>query len=176
MTDARRPRTTNDWVTRQLQGTAPRPSNLPDERRARADRRHRVWWSVWYGSFNPRRRRPPRRLDDSRYHSLDWYAAHLLAVSVGILLLSATDAFLTLILLVNGAAEVNPVMAALIYRSAATFTALKMGLTSMGIVLMVFLARYRIMRLIRVDLLMYGVLLIYVWLVLYEIWMLKNSV
>jgi len=84
------------------------------------------------------------------------------------------DAFLTLLLLYDGAAEVNPVMAALIYRSTATFTALKMGLTSVGIVLMVFLARYRFMRLIRVDLAMYGVLLIYVWLVLYEIWMLKT--
>jgi hypothetical protein len=175
MKDTRRSETTNDWVTQQLQGTAPRPSNLPVEQRAHADRRHRVWWSVWYGSFNPRRRRPPRRVEDSRYHSLDWYAAHLLAVSVGILVLSAVDAFLTLVLLVNGAAEVNPVMAALIYKSAAAFTALKMGLTSMGIVLMVFLARYRFMRMIRVDVGLYGVLLIYVWLVLYEIWMLKNS-
>jgi hypothetical protein len=174
MKDLRRSSKINDWVTRQLQGTAPAPPDLTAERRARADRRHRVWWSVWYGSFNPRRRRPPRRLDDSRYHSLDWYAAHLLAVSVAILLLSAVDAFLTLLLLYDGAAEVNPVMAALIYRSTATFTALKMGLTSVGIVLMVFLARYRFMRLIRVDLAMYGVLLIYVWLVLYEIWMLKT--
>ncbi len=133
-------------------------------------------WSVCYGSFNPRRRRPPRRLDDSRYHSLDWYAAHLLAVSIGILVLSAADAFLTLTLLFNGADEMNPVMAPVILRGAAMFTAVKMGLTSLGVVIMVFLARYRFMRVIRVDLVMYGVLLVYIWLVLYEMWMLKSSI
>lgn len=167
-------RTTNDWAARQLRGTAPPPPDLGEERRAHRERRSRVMWSVWYGSFNPRRRRPPRRLDDSRYHSLDWYAAHLLAVSVGILVLSAADAFLTLTLLFNGAHEMNPVMAPVIFRSAAMFTAVKMGLTSLGVVLMVFLARYRFMRLIRVDLVMYGVLLIYIGLVVYEMWMLKR--
>jgi hypothetical protein len=165
---------TNDWAARQLRGTAPPPPDLGEERRAHRDRRSRHFWSVWYGSFNPRRRRPPRRLDDSRYHSLDWYAAHLLAVSVGILVLSAADAFLTLTLLVNGADEMNPVMASVVIRGAAMFTAVKMGLTSLGVVLMVFLARYRFMRLIRVDLVMYGVLLVYIWLVLYEMWMLKR--
>jgi hypothetical protein len=167
-------RTTNDWAARQLRGTAPPPPDLGEERRAHRERRSRVMWSVWYGSFNPRRRRPPRRLDDSRYHSLDWYAAHLLAVSVGILVLCAADAFLTLTLLFNGAHEMNPVMAPVIFRSAAMFTAVKMGLTSLGVVLMVFLARYRFMRLIRVDLVMYGVLLIYIGLVVYEMWMLKR--
>jgi Domain of unknown function (DUF5658) len=174
MKDSSGTRTTNDWAARQLRGTAPPVPALGNERRALGDRRSRLWWSVWYGSLNPRRRRPPRRLDDSRYHSLDWYAAHLLAVSIGILVLSAADAFLTLTLLFDGADELNPVMAPVVLRGAATFAAMKMGLTSLGVVLMVFLARYRFMRLIRVDLAMYGVLLIYIWLVLYEIWMLKS--
>jgi Domain of unknown function (DUF5658) len=172
MKDGRR--TANDWAARQLQGTAPPPPDFSEERRGHRDRRSRLLWSVWYGSFNPRRRRPPRRLNDSRYHSLDWYAAHLLGVSVGILVLSAADAFLTLTLLIHGADEVNPVMAPVIFRGAALFTAVKMGLTSVGVVLMVVLARYRFMRLIRVDLVMYGILLVYIGLVLYEMWMLKR--
>ncbi len=45
------------------------------------------------------------------------------------------------------------------------FAALKMGMTSVGVVLMVFLARYRFMRLMRVDLVLYGVLLVYLGLV-----------
>src|SRR5450755_849793 len=98
---------------------------LTHERRDRADRRLRVWWSVCYGSFNPRRRTPPRRRDDSRFHSLDWHSAHLLAVAIGILLSSVVDAFLTLVLLQGGAAEVNPIMALVIYRSVAAFAALK---------------------------------------------------
>ena len=146
------------------------------ERRARADRRHRVWWSVWYGSFNPRRRAPLRRQDDSGFHSLDWHSSHLLAVAIGILLLSVLDAFLTMLLLQGGANEVNPVMAAVIYRSVAMFAALKMGMTGLGVLLMVFLARYRFMRLVRVEWALYGVLLAYVSLVCYEFWMIKSPV
>ena len=144
------------------------------EQRARADRRHRVWWSVWYGSFNPRRRAPLRRQDDSGFHSLDWHSSHLLAVAIGILLLSVLDAFLTMLLLQGGANEVNPVMAALIYRSVAMFAALKMGMTSVGVMLMVFLARYRFMRVLRVEWVLYGVLIAYVTLIGYEVWMLKG--
>src|SRR5271163_2899033 len=105
----------------------PAQSHLTHERRYRADRRSRLWWSVCYGSFNPRRRTPPRRLDDSRFHSLDWHSAHLLAVAIGILLLCVADAFLTLILLQGGAAEINPLMALLLCRSVAAFAVLKIA-------------------------------------------------
>ncbi len=174
MKEASRSRRINDWVTRQVEATAARLPTAP-ERRQRADRRHRALWSVVYGSFNPRRRRPARRTNDSRFHPIDWHGAHLLAVSLGILLLSATDAFLTGILLVHGADEVNPIMALLVYRNVAVFAALKMAMTGAGIMVLVFLARYRFMRVIRVDLVMYAVLLVYAWLIGYEIWMLRSA-
>jgi Domain of unknown function (DUF5658) len=151
------------------------PSQTQDWVAHRSDRRRKVCWSVLYGSFNPRRRRPPRRLDDSRFHSLDWHSAHLLAVTIGILLLCAADAFLTVTLLRSGAYEVNPVMAALLYRSVAVFTAFKMAMTGIGTLLMVFLARYRFMRIIRVEMVLYAVLAAYLALIGYEIWMLKGS-
>ena len=94
---------------------------------------------------------------------------------MGILLLSATDAFLTGILLLHGAAEVNPIMAVFVYRSVATFAALKMAMTGVSIMVMVFLSRYRFMRVLRVDLVLYAVLLVYFWLIGYEIWMLHDS-
>jgi len=144
------------------------------ERRDRAERRHRVWWSALYGSFNPRRRSSPRRLGDSSFHALDWHSPHLLAVALGIVLLSVVDAFLTLALLQGGAIEVNPIMAVLIYRSVAMFATLKMGMTGAGVILMVFLAHYRFMRLLRVEWALYGVLLGYAGLIGYEIWMLKG--
>jgi hypothetical protein len=175
MKDASRPGRINDWVSQQLQGVAARSPPWGSERRKRADRRDRVWWSVLYGSFNPRRRRPARRVNDSRFHPMDWYSAHLLAVSIGILLMSAADAFLTGVLLVHGADEVNPVMAVLVYRSVAVFAAFKMAMTGVSIVVMVFLARYRFMRVIRVDLVLYAVLIVYAWLIGYEIWMLKGA-
>lgn len=90
------------------------------------------------------------------------------------MLLSASDAFLTAILLLHGADEVNPIMAVLVYRSVAAFAALKMAMTGASIVVMVFLSRYRFMRVIRVELVLYAVLVIYAWLIGYEIWMLKN--
>jgi hypothetical protein len=134
-----------------------------------------LWWSVFYGSFNPRRRRPARRLDDSRFQPVDWYSPHLLAVSIAILLLSASDAFLTAVLLLHGADEVNPIMAVLVYRSVAAFAALKMAMTGASIIVMVALSRYRFMSLIRVELVLYAVLAGYAWLIGYEMWMLKTS-
>jgi Domain of unknown function (DUF5658) len=145
------------------------------ERREHVDRRHRLWWSVVYGNFNPRRRGPPRRLDQSRYHSVDWHSPHLLAVAISILLLSVVDAFLTLILLQGGADEVNPIMALFVYRSVAVFAALKMALTSLGVVFMVFLARYRFMRRLPVGWVLYGVLIAYTSLIGYEIHLFKSS-
>ena len=45
-----------------------------------------------------------------------------------------------------------------------------------AVVLMVFLAQYRFMRLLRVEWGLYGVLLAYVSLVSYEIWLLKAPI
>jgi hypothetical protein len=90
------------------------------------------------------------------------------------LLLSVADAFLTVVLLQGGADEVNPIMAALIYRSVAMFAALKMAMTGIGVVLMVFLAPYRFMRLLRVEWVLYGVLTAYASLIGYEVWMLRG--
>jgi hypothetical protein len=158
------PKASSDWVSAQPAAA---------ERRGRTDRRRRICWAVLYGGFRPRRRKPPRRLDDSRFHALDWHASHLLAVAIGILLLSVADAFMTVTLLAGGANEVNPVMALMIYKSAAVFASVKMTLTGLGVLMMVLLARYRFMRLVRVDTVLYGVLVVYMGLLGYEFWMLR---
>jgi hypothetical protein len=95
-------------------------------------------------------------------------------VAISILLLCVADAFMTVVLLQGGANEVNPIMAAVIYRSVALFAALKMGLTGVSITLLVILARYRFFRLMRVEWVLYGVLAAYVSLIGYEVWMLKG--
>jgi hypothetical protein len=139
-------------------------------RRAADPRRRRVWWSVIYGNVKPRRRAPQRRIDDG-YQSRDWHSSHLLAVAMGILLLSAADAFMTVTLLAGGAVEVNPVMAAVVYQSAGVFATLKMSLTGAGVILLVFLARYRFMRVIAVGTVMYAIFIAYAGLLGYEYWM-----
>ncbi|MGC1387393.1 MAG: DUF5658 family protein [Steroidobacteraceae bacterium] len=163
-----------DRVSNRLQVTAPCASSVAGEQRRLPDRRQRVLWSVVYGSFNARRRRPPRRTDESRYHSLDWHDAHLLAVSIGILIMSVADAALTLTLMTYGAVEINPVMAVLVDGSPAVFAALKIAMTGISVVVMVFLARYRFMRAVRVDLILYAVLVGYMILIGHEYRMLQN--
>lgn len=148
---------------------------FPSERRDPADRRRRVWWSVVYGNFNPRRR-ASRRMDHARFHFVDWHSSHLLAVAMGIVLLSAADAFMTVTLLSGGAVEVNPVMAVVIYQSAALFAALKMGLTGLGVTLMVYMARYRLLLIVRVELVLYAILVGYAALLGYEFWLLHEVV
>ena len=152
MDPSKRPIERRDWASAQAEGAAV-PVQAPEfERRDRRDRRSRILWSIVYGSFNPRRRRPPRRAGESRFHSLDWHSSHLLAVSI----------------LAGGAVEVNPVMAAVVYRSAAGFAALKMMMTGISVTMMVMLARYRFMRMVRVDVVMYLVFAGYVALLVYE--------
>jgi hypothetical protein len=50
-----------------------------------------------------------------------------------------------------------------------------MAMTGLGIVGLVFLSRYRFMRVLRVELVLYAVLVVYAGLIGYEIWMLKAS-
>ena len=164
----------NDPVVHLLRGHPQASPGVLNERRDRPDRRMRLWWSVVYGSFNPRRRRPARSGDDGGFHSLDWHASHLMAVAIGILLLCCADAFMTLVLLSDGAQEVNPIMATVVYRSVTFFTSLKMAMTGVGVVLMVFLARYRFMRLIRVEMALYAVLAGYLTLIGYELWLVSK--
>jgi hypothetical protein len=59
-------------------------------------------------------------------------------------------------------------MAAVVYRSAAGFAALKMMMTGVSVTMMVLLARYRFMRMVRVDVVMYLVFAGYVALLAYE--------
>jgi hypothetical protein len=165
-------RESSDRVMHQLQGLRePSPGALAD-RRDRVERRRRLWWSLWYGSFKPRRRSPARRLSDLRFTATDWHASHLLAVAVGILLLSVCDAFLTVALLQVGAQELNPVMAAVVYRSVTVFTSLKMAMTGISVLFMVSLAHYRFLRIVRVQVVLYVVLIAYASLIGYELWML----
>lgn len=164
----------DDWVSRQLRGDIHPDPGSPADRRSQGDRRRRLLWSVIYGSFNPRRRRPPRRLDDSRFHTLDWHRTHLLGVAIGILVLNVADAFLTVALLSGGAVEVNPVMAMLFERHPAAFAAIKMGITGVSILALVVLAYHRFMRMVRVEVILYVILLTYVVLIAHELDMLRR--
>jgi hypothetical protein len=161
-----------DWIPPQAAG---RETGLDSrrDRRVGPERRHRVWWAFFYGSVRPRRRLPARRLGDAQFYAMDWHGAHLWAVSIVILILSAADAFLTLTLMSGGAVEVNPLMAMFLGGNVTVFAGFKMAMTGIGVTMMVFLARYRFLRVVRVEVILYAVLTAYIVLIVHELRMLQ---
>ncbi len=148
--------------------------NLASERRMRLERRHRRLWSIAYGSFNPRRR-SIRRTDGHHVQFVDWHRPHLLGVALGIILLCSIDAFLTLTLISQGASELNPVMAHLLYRDIAIFAVGKMFMTGVGVLTLVALSRCRVFGKIRVDVGLYLTLAGYIALIAYELSLLYGT-
>src|SRR5882757_10272780 len=161
---------------------APDMSHSPDattasaapDRRSAPDRRKRVLYSLFYGSFNPRRR-TPRRTDARSLRDLDWHQPQWLAVAMLIVVLSCVDAALTLSLMSHGAYEVNPLMAPIVGGSPLVFTVIKVGLTAGGVVLLTLAARMRAFGKIPVSFLLYGVLIGYGTLVVYELKLLEET-
>jgi hypothetical protein len=140
------------------------------ERRSGYDRRRLSTRTFFQGGLTPRRRGGRRQGEGAAL--VDWHEPHLLFMSLMILLLSVTDAFLTLTLLMHGANEANPLLAFLLADHPALFASVKMSLTGFGVLVLVALARARVFRIIRVSALMHGFLAAYLALVCYEWWLL----
>jgi len=161
-------------VVSQLVGEKLSAPGVVHDRRNVRDRRRLSLWSVVYGGLRPRRRQL-RRVDESNVPVVDWHDPHLLAVSIFVLLLSCADALLTLTLLFHGASEANPFMARLIAADVTLFTSVKMGLTGVGIVVLVLLSRYRLFGRFPVAGALYTVLAGYIVLVIYELVLLTHA-
>ncbi|MDH3419434.1 MAG: DUF5658 family protein [Gammaproteobacteria bacterium] len=141
------------------------------ERRGGYDRRELSMRTFMQGGLTPRRR-GGRRAGEG--HALvDWHEPHLLFMSLMILLLSVTDAFLTLTLMTHGATEANPVLAYVLADHPELFALVKLTLTGIGILVLVALARARVFRIIRVSAVMQSCLVLYIALICYEWWMLE---
>jgi hypothetical protein len=142
------------------------------ERRLRIERRRSVLRALWRGNF-ARRRLAPRRSNERHAVVTDWFHTQWLAVGILILLLCGADALLTLTLISRGAVEVNPVMDPLVRGSGQSFALWKFVLTSMGVVILTLLARLRMFGR-AVGTILYVFLAMYVVLVGYEIFLLRN--
>ena len=86
--------------------------------------------------FFGRRKEVRRNEDNRKSYFLDHYSLRVFGVIIGIILLSLTDAMLTLYLIRNGAAEVNPVMEHFLRYGPLPFLAAKYLLTTASIVLL----------------------------------------
>ncbi len=138
------------------------------ERRRGPDRRTRVARSLIYGSFHPRRL-GPRRDGEHRLGAIDWYHPWWLAIATLILALCAADAVLTVVLIGHGAYELNPILAPLVGGSGVLFALVKVGLTGIGVVLLTLLSRVKAFGRMPVAILLYGVLVGYGALIVYEL-------
>ncbi len=138
------------------------------EKRTADDRRRFDWRTVFYG-FLRSRRRHLRRNVDADVIFIDWHHPWLFFLAVGTMLLSCTDAFLTVMLLDLGMIEANPVMASLLGQGTALFAATKMAFTGFGILTLVFLAKSRFLDRVRTGLILTVFFTAYACLVCYEI-------
>jgi uncharacterized protein DUF5658 len=151
-------------------GTTPAP---PEERRvAKSDRRALTLWTLFASGFSPRRRTGRRASD----HELpvDFHDPRLLVPVVAMLLLSIMDAFLTVTLMSDGAQETNPLLAFVLTEHPRLFAVVKMGLTGLGAMLLVALARARLFKIVRVSAFLYALLAGYFCLVMYEAWLIRG--
>ncbi len=138
------------------------------DRRGLSDRRQFNWRTVAHG-FLRSRRHNLRRSEDADVEFLDWHHPWLFFLAVGTMLLSCTDAFLTLKLLDLGMYEANPVMAGMMGQGTAAFAASKMVLTGAGILTLVFLAKARFLNRVRTGLFLTAFFSGYCCLVCYEL-------
>ena len=143
-------------------------SEVIAERRAFEDRRAFSWRTAFFG-FMRSRRHNSRRDDDGDVIFMDWHHPWLFFLSVGIMLLSCTDAFLTLLLIERGMVEANPIMAAVLGQGAATFAVSKVFMTGTSILILVFLAKFQFMNRLRTGLFLTLFFSIYSCLVCYEL-------
>jgi hypothetical protein len=138
-----------------------------------AERRLSILGALWQSSF-ARRRLGPRRDTDRHPVMTDWFQPQWLATAIIILILSSVDAVLTLALISRGAIEINPIMEPLVRGSGQSFALWKLGLTSMGVVVLTMAARLRVFGGVAVGSLLYVVLGGYLVLVGYEFLLLRS--
>ena len=138
------------------------------DKRDADDRRKFGWRTVFFG-FLRSRRRLLRRDADADVIFMDWHHPWLFFLAVGTMLLSCTDAFLTLVLLDLGMIEANPFIASVMGYGTTMFAATKMALTGFGILTLVFLAKSRFFDRVRTGLFLTTFFAGYACLVCYEI-------
>ena len=145
-------------------------AQLAIERRDRSDRRNPSFKGFLIGCIKARRRQQ-RRVDSIVHYETDWYDTKLLVMALSLLLLSATDAAMTMTLLNDGAVEMNPFMNFLLSHSSQAFIYTKLAMTSICIIVLVAHYHSRIFNSLRVDILLMFALFVYLGLVTYEFYL-----
>ena len=140
----------------------------------RLGKRRQTSWETFHGTLWKNRRRFARRDGDHLDAYVDWYGHLPLIAAVTIILLCFTDAFLTTLLLSQGAVEMNILMDWLIQRDIHLFAIVKMTVTGVALVVLVMHFNFRIYRYIAVRYVLYALVPVYSLLIYHELTMLAS--
>jgi hypothetical protein len=145
------------------------------DRRSGKDRRDQSGMNIRALMRGGKRETIRRKDDTQKRFWVDQYSSILFALIVIILFLSIVDALLTLILIDNGAAEMNPIMAYYLKIGPYTFLAVKYTLTSIGVIsLLIF--RNVFLRIIKIytHSLFYIIIAVFMTVVMWEFYLIFN--
>ena len=151
-----------------FQYTAEQDKNRTDSAARRQDEGLPGLWYLFFG----RRKGMRRHEDNQESYFLDHYSLRIFSIIIGIILLSLTDALLTLYLIRNGAAEINPIMEHFLRYGPLPFLAAKYLLTTASIVLLLVYKNVHIFGTkIRAKYLFIIILLVFASVVLWELFL-----
>jgi len=144
------------------------------EQQARGDerRKHSLW--TLQGALFKSRRHGSRRAGEHINNYVDVYGHWTLIATITIILLCCTDAFLTIVLLSNGAVEMNVLMDWLIQRDIRSFAIVKISITSLALIVLVMHLNFRIYKIIAVRYLIFALVPMYSLLIAHELNMLSQ--
>lgn len=133
------------------------------------DRRKFTWRSVW-GTFKYGRRKAAARQIDAKngYFSDIIESKSLIVYVVALIILNILDVISTLYIMDNGGLEVNPLMDFFIQIDTLLFASVKLGLISLGIILLYWHRHFSVLGIMRTKHLIQGLCFMYATLILYH--------
>ncbi len=117
------------------------------------------------------RRMQARRGDENSNYYVDRYEYKYLFLILGLVLLSILDAYFTLNILQGGGIELNPLMEFLISRNSKLFLGVKVFLTAFCILFFLIHKNFYIFGRLRMSAILNTVFLLYITLIIYEIYL-----
>jgi len=143
------------------------------ERRQQSERRHYSSKTMWLCLTSPRRTQGRRRAD-RRFPIQDVFSQGALIIAAVLMVLSLTDAFLTLNILARGGTEVNPVMNYMLGFGTFAFVASKMLMTAIPVAALTAAGNLIVFNLIRVRTVTAVLVGMYCALIVYELILLSS--
>ena len=143
-------------------------------KRVTQNRRTLSFKSVWHSMFTGRRRVIQRQATNKSGYIIDTHESWLWLLTLGVFLMSISDACLTLVLLQYGAVEVNPFMAILLDGGVSFFFWVKFTTTVVPLMVLVVFKNFIFLKYFNGYHLIALIFSLYTCLIIYEFTLLDN--